>query len=205
MSQSLSLVPLAGQHRLPLQFDAPRAADCLRARIYHDPRLSGLTMVVAIVVAEFAHRGSYACHLKAATVCYWSHASERRVRGALVQLEELGVLSRERQRTYQRFVFETDWLERFGPLARPDNASGQDRTIRPVSGEPIDTEPPEADTEQLPFGREHRARGVDGFGHVARQLRERNGRWPTATELRRHLEERALADNRVPARFRRSG
>ena len=128
---------------LPIRFDARRASDRIRARIYHDGRLAPPEMVVALVIAEHASGTTHAAALKQSTIARWAHMSIRAVRDNLHRLRHAGVLLIHRGRTYQRYVFTFDWLAQWTPLPsrgrqlRSAGSADHDRQDLPITGEPV--------------------------------------------------------------------
>ena len=54
------------QPGLPVSFEAKRGCDQIRARIYHDPRLTSQEAIVALALSEFVNTTTYTAHPKQA-------------------------------------------------------------------------------------------------------------------------------------------
>lgn len=138
-----TLAHINEQPGLPIKFDAKRGSDQLRARIYHDPRLTGLKLSVALALSEFVNPSTYTAHPKQARLAGMVHASRPRVSEALRGLATDGVIEIDRRRTYCRYIFRGEWRGRFKVVARPAAPESRcyekehhDVTKRNITGEP---------------------------------------------------------------------
>ena len=92
------LAHVTEQPGLPIRFESKRGCDQIRARIYHDRRLTGAAFKVAMVLSEFVNLATFAAHPKHKVIARWAHVSRDRVIQALKQLVVLGVLEVDRRR-----------------------------------------------------------------------------------------------------------
>ena len=101
------------QPDLPIKFDSKRGCDQIRARLYHDHRLIGLELPVALAVSEFVNLATFAAYPKQKLLARMVHATQPRVSNALQRLETKRVIEIDRKRSYCRYVFLAEWRGRF--------------------------------------------------------------------------------------------
>ena len=138
------LAHVTEQPGLPVKFDSKRGCDQIRARLYHDHRLTGLELTVALALSEFVNPATYAAYPKQARVARMVHATRARVSNALQRLETKGVLEIDRCRTYCRYIFRGEWRGIFKALPRPSapdsrcaGKAHQDVPEKHITGEPV--------------------------------------------------------------------
>lgn len=135
------------QPKLPIRFDSKRGCDQIRARVYHDARLTGAAKMVAMVLSEFVNTATYTAHPKQANIARWAGLSRRGVIKALGELVRLGVIETDRRRTYKRYVFRAAWRD--GPSPRCEQSAHHDVNRVHITGEPIQGNLEHADTPVL--------------------------------------------------------
>ena len=113
---SLTLAHITEQPGLPIKFDSKRGCDQIRARLYHDSRVVGLELEVALALSEFTSSPVYAAYPKQKLLARMVHATRPKVSGALSRLEAKGVLEIDRCRTHCRYIFLARWLGHFHAL-----------------------------------------------------------------------------------------
>ena len=111
-----TLAHVTEQPGLPIKFDSKRGCDQIRARLYHDHRVTGLELSVALAVSEFVNTATFAAFPKQALIARMVHATRPKVSGALTRLESKGVMAIDRGRTYCRYVFLAAWRGLFVAL-----------------------------------------------------------------------------------------
>ena len=133
------LAHVTEQPGLPVKFSSKRGCDQIRARLYHDHRVTGLELAVALALSEFVRLDSYAAHPKQSLLARMVHASRERVSKAVAGLAAKGIIEVDRFRTHCRYVFLGEWRGLFKTVPRCDHTSHQDVTIRHITGEPVRT------------------------------------------------------------------
>ena len=113
-----TLAHVTEQPGLPIKFDSKRGCDQIRARLYHDPRLVGLELTVALALSEFVSLATFAAYPKQKLIGRMVHATRARVSNALQRLETKGVLTIDRGRSHCRYVFLETWRGRFQTVPR---------------------------------------------------------------------------------------
>ena len=138
------LAHVTEQPGLPVKFDSKRGCDQIRARIYHDHRLTGLEWRVAMALSEFVRPPAYVAYPKQARLARMVNATRPKVSGALSSLEAKGVLEIDRRRTYCRYVFLAVWRGLFQAVQRPAESDPrcslreqQDVPSGNITGEPV--------------------------------------------------------------------
>ena len=112
------LAHVTEQPGLPIKFDSKRGCDQIRARLYHDPRLVGLELTVALALSEFVRLPACVAYPKQKLLTRMVHATRARVSNALQRLETKGVLTIDRGRSHCRYVFLETWRGRFQTVPR---------------------------------------------------------------------------------------
>ena len=139
-SDGPKLAHVTEQPGLPIKFDSKRGCDQIRARLYHDHRLTGLELSVALALSEFVNLATFAAFPKQQLLARMVHATRPKVSGALTRLESKGVMAIDRCRTYCRYVFLASWRGQFVALpggSRCSRKEHQDVPERNITGEPI--------------------------------------------------------------------
>ena len=127
------------QPGLPVSFEAKRGCDQIRARIYHDPRLTSQEAIVALALSEFVNTTTYTAHPKQARLAGMVKTNPSQVSRLLHRLEEKAVIEIDRCRTYCRYVFQAAWRGSFQPLpgrSRFASHANQDLRLTQITGEP---------------------------------------------------------------------
>ena len=117
-SDGPKLAHVTEQPGLPIKFDSKRGCDQIRARLYHDHRLIGLELAVALALSEFVTLASFAAYPKQKLIGRMVHATRARVSNALQRLETKGVLTIDRNRSHCRYVFLATWRGLFKTVPR---------------------------------------------------------------------------------------
>ena len=138
------LAHITEQPGLPIKFDSKRGSDQVRARLYHDPRLSGLELAVALALSEFVRLPSYVAYPKQALLARMVHATRPKVSGALARLESKEVLVIDRRPRHCRYVFLDAWRGLFQVVRRPADTESRcsqkehhDVPERNIASEPV--------------------------------------------------------------------
>ena len=124
-------IPHNRQLALPIHFSAHRGSDRIRARLYHDSRLTSAQLLVALALSEFADRRGKAWP-KQALLAKMTRLRRQRVNVELKAIENLGILTRYRTRSACVYVFSEAWLMWFHddpPLTRTSDEAPDQTTI----------------------------------------------------------------------------
>ena len=171
------LAHVTEQPGLPIRFDSKRGCDQIRARLYHDPRLVGLELTVALALSEFVRLPACVAYPKQSLLAKMVKSTQPKVSGALSRLEAKRVLGVDRCRTYCRYVFLASWRGQFvalqggeSPRPRYTQREYQDIPRGNITGEPYVLEPlrtliAAADVSALHSGRDdqqQQQRRIDG-------------------------------------------
>ena len=135
------LAHVTEQPGLPIKFDSKRGCDQIRARLYHDPRLVGLELTVALALSEFVRLPACVAYPKQKLLVRMVHATRARVSNALQRLETKGVLTIDRGRSHCRYVFLETWRGRFQTVPRCAGKAHLDVPEKHISLEPYVLEP----------------------------------------------------------------
>ena len=133
-----TLAHVTEQPGLPIKFDSKRGCDQIRARLYHDPRLVGLELTVALALSEFVRLPACVAYPKQKLLVRMVHATRARVSNALQRLETKGVLTIDRGRSHCRYVFLETWRGRFQTVPRCAGKAHLDVLGKHIPVEPID-------------------------------------------------------------------
>ena len=137
----LTLAHVTEQPGLPIKFDSKRGSDQIRARLYHDPRLVGLELTVALALSEFVRLPACVAYPKQKLLVRMVHATRARVSNALQRLETKGVLTIDRGRSHCRYVFLGTWRGRFQTVPRCAGKAHLDVPEKHIPVEPYVQEP----------------------------------------------------------------
>jgi len=127
------------QPGLPISFEGKRGCDQIRARIYHDPRLTSQEALIALALSEFVNTTTYTAHPKQARLAGMVKTNTSQVSRLLHRLEKKAVIEIDRCRTYCRYVFQDAWRGSFRSLAgrsRFASHANQDLRLTQITGEP---------------------------------------------------------------------
>ena len=108
-----ALAHVTEQPGLPIKFDSKRGCDQIRARIYHDDRLTGLELAIGLALSEFVNTSTFAAYPKQKLLGRMVHATRPKVSNALHRLEIKRVIHIDRSRAHCRYVFRAEWRGRF--------------------------------------------------------------------------------------------
>ena len=108
-----TLAHVTEQPGLPVKFDSKRGCDQIRARLYHDPRITGLELAVALALSEFVRLPACVAYPKQKLLARMVHTKQPKISGALSRLETKGVIEIDRGRTHCRYVFLETWRGHF--------------------------------------------------------------------------------------------
>ena len=128
------------QPGLPITFEARRGCDQIRARVYHDPRLTSQEALLAVALSEFVNTTTYTAHPKQARLAAMMKTNPSQVSRLLHRLEGKAVIEIDRCRTYCRYVFQEVWRGAFRPLlgrSRFASHANQDLRLTQITGEPV--------------------------------------------------------------------
>ena len=104
------------QPGLPITFEAKRGCDQVRARVYHDHRLTSQEALLAVALSEFVNTTTYTAHPKQARLAAMVKTNPSQVSRLLHRLEDKAVIEIDRHRTYCRYVFQEVWRGAFRPV-----------------------------------------------------------------------------------------
>ena len=135
------LAHVTEQPGLPIKFDSKRGCDQIRARLYHDPRLVGLELTVALALSEFVRLPACVAYPKQKLLVRMVHATRARISNALQRLETKGVLTIDRGRSHCRYVFLETWRGRFQTVPRCAGKAHLDVPEKHIPVEPYVLEP----------------------------------------------------------------
>lgn len=144
---ALRLAYINEQPGLPISFEAKRGCDQIRARVYHDPRLTSQEALVALALSEFVNVHTFTAHPKQTRLAGMVKTNRTQVNRLLHRLEAKAVLVIDRHRTYCRYIFDGAWMGVFRPLpgrSRCARDAHQDVRETHITGEPYVREPVEA-------------------------------------------------------------
>ena len=128
------------QPGLPISFTAKRGCDQIRARVYHDHRLSSQEALTLLALSEFVNVHTFTAHPKQIRLARMVKTNRTQVNRILHRLEALEVLVIDRHRTYCRYVFSDAWMGFFRPLphrSRCARDAHQDVRETHITGEPV--------------------------------------------------------------------
>ena len=132
------------QPLLPLKLDAKRPSDRIRARIYHDGRITGTAFAVLMVLSEHVREDdqTYSCYPSRASLMRWVHCGDTALSSALRLSQAWGVLRvQHRRRETSRYIFVLEWIAKWEPESQRGKALGSlDAGMRHPRGEPTKIE-----------------------------------------------------------------
>ena len=98
---------------LPIKFEAARASDRVRSRVYSDARLSTAETAVLLSLSEFVDPVTYRCFPKQRLVAAMSKMTRTACNRAVKRLVQKGVIELDRSRAYCVYVFRSAWIDWF--------------------------------------------------------------------------------------------